>query len=362
MDYNITYRQKDKTLQCIISYKDNLGKWKQKSKQGFKTQKDSKVWINKTVEELEGKIKLAATVDPLLIGMTFKELINNFTTHKEIHREHSTILTIGTAHNKFTSLDDIKVTDITKANIQNCVDMMVKEGLAIGTIRSYLPRMRTVFNYAIDKLEIIEKNPCDNPTIPADKKDNQKIKALTKSQLTNLFDKIEQPNYKLITMIAGTCGLRIGEIMGLTWDDIDFKKSTLSINKQWKVIKGWEYGFGVVKRKKSNRIVPIPKKTLDELKIYKSLYPIHTTKRILYSRINNSNISSDLSKTYKKLGYNVTVHDLRHTYATYLLSNGLDFKTVAQLMGHDVQETINTYSHVTDDMMERATKTINNIF
>ena len=69
-----------------------------------------------------------------------------------------------------------------------------------------------------------------------------------------------------------------------------------------------------------------------------------------------------MSKIYKKLGYEITIHDLRHTYATHLIANGLDFKTVAQLMGHDVQETIKTYSHVTDDMIKKAANVIEKIF
>lgn len=61
-------------------------------------------------------------------------------------------------------------------------------------------------------------------------------------------------------------------------------------------------------------------------------------------------------------GYDITIHVLRHTYATNLLANGLDFKTVARLMGRDVEQTIKTYSYVTDDMIKRATRVINNVF
>lgn len=289
-------------------------------------------------------------------------MIDKFIAHKELHREYSTVITINTAYNKFKHLDDMKVTDISKADAQHCVDLMVKEGLAISTIEMNIARIKTAFNYAIEGLEMIEKNPVDKITIPEDKKSEQKIKALTKAQLDNLFSRIEEPIFKLISMIAGTCGLRIGEIMGLTWDDIDLKNSTLTVNKQWKILKGWEYGMGDVKRKKSNRDVPIPETTLNEIKAYKKLYPIHTTKRIFYHRINNNSVGTDLSKIYKKLGYDITIHDLRHTYATHLIANGLDFKTVAQLMGHDVQETIKTYSHVTDDMIKKATDVIEKIF
>lgn len=75
-----------------------------------------------------------------------------------------------------------------------------------------------------------------------------------------------------------------------------------------------------------------------------------------------SSMSLLLSNYYRKIGYNITVHELRHTYATHLIAQGLDFKTVARLLGHDVEQTIRTYSHVTDYMIKKATKIINENF
>ncbi|WP_455803973.1 tyrosine-type recombinase/integrase [Clostridium butyricum] len=58
----------------------------------------------------------------------------------------------------------------------------------------------------------------------------------------------------------------------------------------------------------------------------------------------------------------ISIHELRHTYATLLIGNGIDFKTAAQLLGHDVQQTLKTYSHVTDEMLNKATEKISKIF
>ena len=64
----------------------------------------------------------------------------------------------------------------------------------------------------------------------------------------------------------------------------------------------------------------------------------------------------------KRQGYNITLHELRHTYATMLISNGVDFKTAALLLGHDVEQTMKTYSHVNEDMLNKASNIIKNIF
>lgn len=360
MDYNVTYRTKDKGIQCIISYKDENGKWRQKSKQGFKTQKESKPWIKKIVEELEEEINLKKVLDPTLNGITFGELMEKYISHKELHREYGSVKLIQYAWRKFETLNDMPVTDITKAHTQDCVDMMVKEGLAHNTLTNYIALVKAAFYYAMDK-KLINENPLHKMTIPEDKEE-PKGKALNKWELDDLLNKIENPLFKLVSMIAGTCGLRLGEILGLTWDDVNFKTAKLTINKQWKKLEDGKNGIGPVKRKNSNRVVPIPKETLDALKVYKENSPVHVSKRIFYTRTSRNNLTQELGDLYKKLGYDVTPHDLRHTYGTLLVAQGLDFKTVAELLGHDVETTIKTYSHVTDEMREKAANVIENIF
>ena len=73
---------------------------------------------------------------------------------------------------------------------------------------------------------------------------------MAKSELDDLLDKIRPANDYIITLLAATCGLRIGEILGLTWDNIDFKKEILTVKRQWKEIEKGVYNFGDLKSKK----------------------------------------------------------------------------------------------------------------
>src|SRR5699024_1627362 len=111
----------------------------------------------------------------------------------------------------------------------------------------------------------------------------------------------------------------------------------------------------------SNRVIPIPEKTLKELLKYKKNNPTDIYNRVILDK-NGDNVSRRIITKLNKNGRNITIHDLRHTYATTLISKGVDFKTVAQFMGHDVEQTIKTYSHVTDDMIQNATNVLNSIF
>lgn len=361
MDYNVTYRKKDKGLQCIISYKDSLGKWRQKSKQGFKTQKESKDWIEDIVNELEGTIKY---IDPDMKNITLDDLFQMFMKHAEIHREAATLNNYDVAYKNMEKIKSKKVTDIRKLDAQECVDEMIKKKISHSTVSTYLSRINVFFGYAISPLRIIKDNPFSNVTVPQSKEAKlKKVKALTEAELNDLLSKIKYKPYYVISLIAATCGLRIGEILGLTWADIDEANSVMNINKQWKVVKRSPktYGFGTVKSKNSNRIVPIPLNTLKALMQYKRDFPIDISGRIFAYKRTDS-VCTNLIKAYKRVGYIISVHDLRHTYASRLVANGVDFKTVAELIGDTVQMVISTYSHFTKDMMNRAKIAVNNIF
>jgi integrase len=359
MEYNVTFREKNGSVQAIISYKDSSERWKQKSKQGFKTQKAAKPWISDTVEELEKTIEY---IDVEVEKTTFDELFNNYSNHIKLYKKANTIDGYGSVKKNFSSFDKLEVRKITSLDIQDKIDEMVKRKLLPSTIKSYVSKLKVVFDYAV-KMRIIKDNPVCGTIMPKSKNVKKKVKALNRSEFEKLLKSIDFKPYYMITLVAGTCGLRIGEILGLTWFDIDEKKSIMNVNKQWKrkennpVI----YGSGDVKSKNSNRNIPIPPNTLEELKQYKKSHPIDISGRIFpYARTDS--MCTNLIQTFKHSGYDISIHDLRHTYASTLIGAGLDFKTVAELMGHTVQETINTYSHFTSDMMQKAQDTINAVF
>jgi integrase len=360
MDYNVTYREKNGTVQAIISYKDSTGRWKQKSKQGFKTQKAAKPWIEDAIQELEDSIKF---IDPVFNNITLNELFKMYLEHAELYIEQNSLRVFTNVENHFEKLLDLQARKITSIEVQECVDDLVKKKLNPSSISEYTAKLKVVFNYAVDH-KIIKNNPTNNIKIPKDKTIQQeKIKALNKTEVNELLSIIKNKKHYLISLIAATCGLRFGEILGLTWDCINEKDSTMTINKQWKLIKRkpMEFGFGTVKSRNSNRIVPIPSKTMHELKEYKKQNPIDISNRLFpYKNIFGSN--SSLNSVYKKLGFNISIHDLRHTYATTLVASGLDFKTIAELLGHSVNMTIKTYSHFTTDMMTKAKNVVNLIF
>jgi integrase len=365
MDCNITYRKKDKGWQYIITTKEGK-EWKYKgSKQGFITKAAAKVAADAHVDEMKDKEEIQQEALPEHKELTLKELSEIYKKHKTLHRAYNTVKSFSYAISYFSTLNDKTVRDITSLDIQTCVDEMTRAGLMESSIELYLRVVKTFFKFAIKPYKIIRENPVQDIVVssPQDGSGNKKIKALNKAELEDLLFKIKMssPKYYIASLLAGKCGLRIGEIVGLTWDRVDTKVGIITINRQWKEIQEKKWGFGPPKSENSYRDIPAPPIVISELMKFKSRYPVHISGRILpYST--SLSLANALFSYYPTKGYNISVHDLRHTYATMLIANGLDFKTVAQLMGHDVEETIRTYSHVTSDMIANATNLINQIF
>lgn len=360
MEYNITYRQKDKGWQFIISYKNN-GKWKQKSKQGFATKKEAKPVAEKMALQLSKQLN-NSTIDDSYSSITFKQLSNIYIEHIALYRENNTLESYKHAINKFDELSNIKVKDIKKIHIQKIVDMILKKDtIKPKTIETYLQRIKMILKYYVEYYDpsyIV----FDKIKLPNEKSESTK-KALTKNQLDELLKTLKKEKYGryyIAALIAGTCGLRCGEILGLTWNDINFKENEIYINKQWKLNKNTKkHDFGKLKGKKSFRVVPLPTNTKIELLEYKKIAIPDIHDRIVPCA--SGSIKRFLNPTLRELA-NISIHELRHTYATLLISSGIDFKTTAKFLGHDVQQTMKTYSHVTDDMVKKATDTISKIF
>lgn len=353
MDYNITYRQKDKGWQFIISYKDINGKWKQKSKQGFKTKKEAKPIAEEMLQELKKNVKI---VNKSFTKLTFKEFSDMYVEHETLYKQYKTIDNLKAILNKFNALNNKEMSKITNLDIQKIIDKMTKEEMNNNTIIHYLKRIRSVFKCAKEEYKIITELPTENIKIGKPVSTNKK--ALNDLEINSVLKDFKDTKYYLLIFLALNTGMRLGELLGLTWDNVDFKNNTITVNKQWKKLNYKKYGFGTVKSKNSNRVIPVSNVVMKELlKNKKSV--INIDNRIFDFKSTNSTCIS-VNKNLKP--YNVTIHELRHTYATKLIANGIDFKTVAMILGHTVEQTMKTYSHVTTDMLDKAHLIIENIF
>ena len=347
--YSISTRQKDKGWQVIVSYKDRYGKWRQKSKQGFTTKRQAKDYGDVIVKEI--KENLLLTNNEELANMTFIEFTRLYFDDVKDKLRPNSLITYQNAIKHLYPIHNVKITDITPSIIHSMVQEM-----PLPTSSKHYPLrcLKTILSHAISHYNLLPRNPVTNSIPYKPKRTKQRIVTTEEIEVyLNNSDPLS-PYHVSIALLYNT-GIRIGELLGLTWDDVDFDGMTISINKQWvRIGSSNKHGFGQLKTKNSKRILPIPLRLAKLLTNYKltstndKIIPINSSS-MLYTHIN-------------KCINNHSPHDFRHTYATKLLSSGVDIKTVASLLGDTVDTVIKTYIHYSDEMRENARAEIQRIF
>lgn len=352
MDYNFTYREKNGRIQVIISYKVK-NKWKQKSKQGFKKQVEAKRWAQREVRELEG---LNLNNDEYH-DLTFKQLADIFLDSVRDKYSQNTLVKYDMALKHYSDIVDKKYNKITTFELQRITDNLDMSNISKTT---YLRRIKAIFNFAINKLETLARNPTNNVDIEKDKK--REYLVITKEEFYNDIYPILQKreDMALLYKIAFSTGLRAGEILGLTYENI--KADRIIVDKQWNLIADKKRGFKKLKTKNSYREVPITLKLYNDILSFKSKN-LHVSRRLFHMINSAASISQFFNMNMKNTQYaKLRLHDMRHSYVSILIEQGLDFKIIADLIGDSLATVISTYSHVNTESKEKARKIINGYF
>lgn len=228
-----------------------------------------------------------------------------------------------------------------------------------------------IFNVAISN-GWIKDNPCNNAIKPR-KNRTAKKKPLEIEQIKDILNKTnEYTTYNAIIQFQIYTGMRIGETLALTWDDIDFKKREININKTVNFIKT-DFIVGPPKTENSYRtlgmnnvIYHLLKLTKKEQNVrkreLKNQYEDHNLvfSQVTGNYIYRTEINNRLNTIKKGTDYEyITVHFLRHANATLLLNNGVDLKIVSAHLGHnDIKTTANIYADVLKSQQQKVAQII----
>ena len=285
---------------------------------------------------------------------------------------------------KDTQLGRLKLKDLRATHLQKYYnDLMDKDKKPTSTIKGLNTRLKPCLAEA-EKQGYIQKNYCKLVTLPKDNT-SREIKVLTPEQQKSFIAVLVGHELEMLFLTALSTGLRLGEILGLKWSDIDFNTGILTVNRTLQRVTEIDRNGNrkskvieqLPKTKNSIRTIPLPKNMLAKLKDHK----VHQSKNKLqigelYSNndyvfcdklgypLDDKRPNRNLKSILNKLGIDpLKFHGLRHTYATRLFEAGVPPKTVQVLMGHyDISITMDIYTHVMESTKLEAVDKLNEIF
>ena len=237
--------------------------------------------------------------------------------------------------------------------------------------------LSSFFHFA-ERQGIIDRNPCHALVMPKARDDNSKRKCLEMGEIQPFLDLFDRDSQLFIIAELLLCtGLRIGELCGLTWSDIEFDHANrcgrLSVNRNVIKVKG-KLELSTPKTKESKRCVLFGETGYSILMEQRKNFE---RDRVIFDRVCNSVIYGKGGKLQapdyvsQRMKYHlrntefswVTPHNLRHTSASILFDNGTDLKVVSSFLGHkDIKITANVYTHVLENQRRQTAQILDGAF
>lgn len=327
-------------------------------------------------------------VDKKLSNITLDEWFEEwFTRYKAPHVKETSIAPMKRKYraNYGRLIGNMKVVDIRNMDIQDVINTMQREGRATSSMRDALGRVRECLECAKNN-RIISENPCFNITVPWENVSKER-RFLSQDEQNRFLRQVEDNWYKEMFYIMFLTGMRIGEVGGLKWEDVDFKNKCININRSLSC----EYESGVktvrlTKPKTHNSYRKIPfmgeaeemllsqKKKQNKIKKdlgkrYRSngefldlvfvtsmgspVFRYHAEKEVkkVVKAINEQE-AFDSVREQREPHYfeDLYPHAIRHTFCSRCFQLNMNPKVVQKLMGHQhYSTTIDIYTHVMQD-------------
>lgn len=271
-----------------------------------------------------------------------------------------------------------KLKEITRKEYQEWINELRKK-YSEGTVRRIHSIMSSALDDAIHEFDILLENPAKKIKIPKDTGKNDKVSYFTREELQKFLEAVKPVKYAnyqhsiqyyvLFSLLART-GLRIGEALALTWDDIDLEKGTLKVDKTLVYPLNSTPYISTPKSKKSVRTIKLDEYTVKLLKKHRInqkevylRYPNYkpSTQNLVFHQRDGRWLRTNVVREYfkevcKRAGVPVlSPHALRHTHAVHLLEAGANIKYVSERLGHaSTKITADTYLHVTPKIEDDA--------
>lgn len=236
--------------------------------------------------------------------------------------------------------------------------------LAPGSVELVYRWVATIFKAAVGD-RIIALSPCDRIALP--KRPPSEVVPLEVAAVERLIAEL-QPRLRALVLFAAGIGLRQGECFGLTVDRVDFLRRQVRVDRQLVSATGGKPVFGPPKTQASFRTVPLPEAVIDALAAHLATFRNRRHQLVFTNRAGDPLRRSAFGTAWHRaaraaeLPEGATFHDLRHFYASLLISRNCSIKTVQKRLGHQsATETLDTYSHLWPDSDDETRTAIDSV-
>jgi integrase len=323
----------------------------------FKRKVDAQRWL----DEMTAAMVTGQYVDPAAGRVTFRDYAERWRA-TQVHRP-TTAAHVETMLRRhvYPSLGDKRLGSVLPSDIQSLVKQLSLD-LAPATVGVVHRILAGIFKTAVRDRRIVA-SPCEGTKLP--KVHRQRIEPMTFEAVEALTAAMPERYRALVTLAAGT-GLRQGEIFGLTVDRIDFLRRQLTVDRQLVTMPDRAPYLAPPKTQASVRVVPLPQVVVDAVAAHLATWP---TDQFVFSTelgdpIRRTAFSERIWRpALKRAGLSgVTMHGLRHFYASLLIRHGESVKTVQARLGHaSAAETLDTYSHLWPDSDDRTRAAVDSV-
>ena len=381
----ITQRSDGSWAAVITIGKDANGKQMRRFLYG-KSRKDVAEKLRKALNEINTGMYISADKSTLKDWLIF--WMNEYVENKV---KLSTKVSYDTFVNKHINpiIGNIPLSTLRGDMIQKFYNDKLRDGRLDGKGGLNPKTIKNMHNMLHGALEqalmngIISKNVCKTVTLP--KVSKKEMRVLTPNEQQKLIDIARTERLGVGIVLTLFTGLRLGELLGLQWKDIDLDKGILSVRQTLNRLKNYDDSndkktsivIGDTKTLKSKRQIPLHEIMVDELKKFRTLQKQEKLRAGELYENTNFIIVNELGRnieprTYQDLFYKLirkagiddaNFHCLRHTFATRALECGVAAKTVSELLGHsNISTTLDLYSHVSHDLKKESIDKMADLF
>lgn len=334
-------------------FTDNEGRRKQKY---FKKLQDCRNWIaDAKFKDAHGGIN---TFEDMTVSEWFDYWINNI---KGNTAKYNTIYSYKCRfkQNIEPCIGNMLLIKIKPLHCQNVLNEMASSGYKITTINLVRTVMRAFFDDAVEN-ELITKNPVVKTVkCTIQNADLQAKKAMTIEEQKIFIEAIKKYSYYYQYAFVLQTGVRVSELAGLKWSDIDFDNKRMHVSRTLNYING-KWIEGTTKSKSGIRDIPLTNdaiKILNEIRIKRKLSDVVTMKYHDFVFISRNGTPIPKAAYYRNLNMickkinisHMSMHSLRHTFATRCAEAGMQPKTLQIILGHSsINVTMNIYVHIAE--------------